>query len=73
MPIQLDYPDRFGRDNPQAYMRITAGSWTIGSTGFQITCQVFANKAAADAGALPLYEFSQFVPYDSSGMTSVAV
>lgn len=71
MPIQLSFADKFHRDNPQAYMRIEKGEWSIGSGGFQITYRIYSDKAACDAGAAPVHSAEVFVAFDSSGMTSV--
>lgn len=70
MALQLNFPDQFGRTNPNAYLILERGEWSKGSGGFQMTARIFADKAASEGGKAPVHEFSVFVPFDSNSMTS---
>jgi hypothetical protein len=69
MPIQLAFTDRFKRDNPQAYLVLTEGNWKRGSGGLQIKGSIYASKQLMEEGGDPLYEFDEFVPFDTGPMT----
>lgn len=69
MPLQLaNYQDAFGRVNSAAYLKVVAGVWD-GITGIvQVSSAVWADKAAHDAGAKPLWEFTKTVPVDPTSL-----
>lgn len=70
MAIKLNFADQFGRTNPDAYLVLERGEWSKGSGGFNMQARIYTDKAACDAGKAPVHDFSVFVPFDSTSMTS---
>jgi hypothetical protein len=68
MAIQLEFADRFGRNNPQAYLRIDRALWLRGQ-GLQISAAVFVDKACADDGiSAPVHTIEVTMPFDTASL-----
>lgn len=71
MSIQLLLTDEHKVAHPQAYAVLASGGWKRNSGGFQLQVDVYASKAAMDAGGTPVLTFDKFVAYDSTAMTGL--
>jgi hypothetical protein len=71
MPLQLtNYKDAFNRTNPAAYLKVMSGNWDARTGSVQVQVSVWADKAAYDAGARSLWDFSEKVAVDPTSLQS---
>jgi len=69
MALQISFESKFGVTHPAAYARVSGGSWR-GTSG-SASIDVYADKAARDAGKTPIESMGFSFPLDLNDASNI--